>query len=422
MSEENQDIESVADDESTKDLPDLPSPGQILKAIREEKGLSHARVAQALHMTAHYVNALETSQFEKLPGKTFIKGYFRAYAKLLGADVENISTCYDQYMAKLEENEISEANVIRARKAYDQNLRWMICAALIIIIVIGVSWWLAKGDDSQASVIFGNGREQVADIQPGVSGTGTVMPVAGGDNEISVASSSLNVGSQNSQEDLSGTVGITEPVTAEVLIARIDEAGNKAETEDGTTVSENRSRSLSLLPEAIGSENTEILAETVTDDQADTATAMETATQVSPAKTPGNQQAAVVNENFPRDSQSGSDNLEHALAMPASKPPEYNVTRVGNHRSVSLESEGDDMLEVHFLGDSWVEINNSNSIRLYNDMLRLGDDLTIKGSAPFNVLFGDATVVEVKLNAAEVDISARVRSDNSARVILQPEN
>jgi hypothetical protein len=298
----------------------------------------------------------------------------------------------------------------------------MICAALIIIIVIGVSWWLAKGDDSQASVIFGNGREQVADIQPGVSGTGTVMPVAGGDNEISVASSSLNVGSQNSQEDLSGTVGITEPVTAEVLIARIDEAGNKAETEDGTTVSENRSRSLSLLPEAIGSENTEILAETVTDDQADTATAMETATQVSPAKTPGNQQAAVVNENFPRDSQSGSDNLEHALAMPASKPPEYNVTRVGNHRSVSLESEGDDMLEAHFLGDSWVEINNSNSIRLYNDMLRLGDDLTIKGSAPFNVLFGDATVVEVKLNAAEVDISARVRSDNSARVILQPEN
>jgi cytoskeleton protein RodZ len=154
MSEENQDIESVADDESTKDLPDLPSPGQILKAIREEKGLSHARVAQALHMTAHYVNALETSQFEKLPGKTFIKGYFRAYAKLLGADVENISTCYDQYMAKLEENEISEANVIRARKAYDQNLRWMICAALIIIIVIGVSWWLAKGDDSQASVIL----------------------------------------------------------------------------------------------------------------------------------------------------------------------------------------------------------------------------------------------------------------------------
>ena len=55
-------------------------------------------------------------------------------------------------------------------------------------------------------------------------------------------------------------------------------------------------------------------------------------------------------------------------------------------------------------------------------MLRLGDDLTIKGSAPFNVLFGDATVVEVILNAAEVDISARVRSDNSARVILQPES
>lgn len=422
MSEENQDIESVADDESTMDLSDLPSPGQILKTMREEKGLSHARVAQALHMTAHYVNALESNQFDKLPGKTFVKGYFKAYAKLLGADIEHITTCYDQYMAKLEETEISEANVIRARRAYDQNLRWMICAALIIIVVIGVSWWLAISDDSQASVNSANGNEQLAEIRTEINVSDTAMFEAGSESEIMTAvMSSTRVGNQNSQEELSAAVSINESVTAEVLVARINEIGNEAQADVGAKGSGNKSKSLTLLP-SVRDTDTERPADAGTDILLDTLADMESETQAIPAATLPNQQRPVIAENFLRDNPADSDALEQALAEPVSELPEYNVTRVDNHRSVSLESDGDDLLEVHFLGDSWVEVDNSNSTRLYNDMLGVGDDLKIKGSAPFNVLFGDANVVEVIFNAAQVDLSARIRSDNSARVILQSEN
>ena len=422
MSEENQDIESVADDESTMDLSDLPSPGQILKTMREEKGLSHARVAQALHMTAHYVNALESNQFDKLPGKTFVKGYFKAYAKLLGADIEHITTCYDQYMAKLEETEISEANVIRARRAYDQNLRWMICAALIIIVVIGVSWWLAISVDSQASVNSANGNEQLAEIRTEINVSDTAMFEAGSESEIMTAvMSSTRVGNQNSQEELSAAVSINESVTAEVLVARINEIGNEAQADVGAKGSGNKSKSLTLLP-SVRDTDTERPADAGTDILLDTLADMESETQAIPAATLPNQQRPVIAENFLRDNPADSDALEQALAEPVSELPEYNVTRVDNHRSVSLESDGDDLLEVHFLGDSWVEVDNSNSTRLYNDMLGVGDDLTIKGSAPFNVLFGDANVVEVIFNAAQVDLSAHIRSDNSARVILQSEN
>jgi len=422
MSEENQDIESVADDESTMDLSDLPSPGQILKTMREEKGLSHARVAQALHMTAHYVNALESNQFDKLPGKTFVKGYFKAYAKLLGADIEHITTCYDQYMAKLEETEISEANVIRARRAYDQNLRWMICAALIIIVVIGVSWWLAISVDSQASVNSANGNEQLAEIRTEINVSDTAMFEAGSEREIMTAvMSSTRVGNQNSQEELSAAVSINESLTAEVLVARINEIGNEAQADVGAKGSGNKSKSLTLLP-SVRDTDTERPADAGTDILLDTLADMESETQAIPAATLPNQQRPVIAENFLRDNPADSDALEQALAEPVSELPEYNVTRVDNHRSVSLESDGDDLLEVHFLGDSWVEVDNSNSTRLYNDMLGVGDDLTIKGSAPFNVLFGDANVVEVIFNAAQVDLSARIRSDNSARVILQSEN
>jgi len=285
-----------------------------------------------------------------------------------------------------------------------------------------VSWWLAISVDSQASVNSANGNEQLAEIRTEINVSDTAMFEAGSESEIMTAvMSSTRVGNQNSQEELSAAVSINESVTAEVLVARINEIGNEAQADVGAKGSGNKSKSLTLLP-SVRDTDTERPADAGTDILLDTLADMESETQAIPAATLPNQQRPVIAENFLRDNPADSDALEQALAEPVSELPEYNVTRVDNHRSVSLESDGDDLLEVHFLGDSWVEVDNSNSTRLYNDMLGVGDDLTIKGSAPFNVLFGDANVVEVIFNAAQVDLSARIRSDNSARVILQSEN
>ena len=67
MSEENQNMEPETDNQSEDSSIDWPAPGQKLKAIRQELGLSHARVAESLHITAHYVKALEDAQYDKLP-------------------------------------------------------------------------------------------------------------------------------------------------------------------------------------------------------------------------------------------------------------------------------------------------------------------------------------------------------------------
>jgi cytoskeleton protein RodZ len=137
MSESDQANEEIIEAEQELVL----SPGQRLKKIREELGYSEAKVAESLHMTARYVRALENDQYHILPGKTFVKGYFRAYAAFLNTDVEAFMKCYQEFSTALEETEQSEAKVIQAKKAYDQNKRWSICAAIIIIIVVGVSWW-----------------------------------------------------------------------------------------------------------------------------------------------------------------------------------------------------------------------------------------------------------------------------------------
>lgn len=118
-----------------------PSPGEKLKFLREELGYSKTKVAEELHMTVRYVTAMETDEYEVLPGKTFVKGYIKSYASLLKANVDEVLECYQQFSEALDQNVVSEAKVIQARKNYDQNKRWLICAAVIIVIVIAISWW-----------------------------------------------------------------------------------------------------------------------------------------------------------------------------------------------------------------------------------------------------------------------------------------
>jgi len=58
--------------------------GQTLAAERERQGLSRSDAAQRLHMSAWQIEALETGAYEKLPKGTFLRGFVRNYAKVLG--------------------------------------------------------------------------------------------------------------------------------------------------------------------------------------------------------------------------------------------------------------------------------------------------------------------------------------------------
>jgi len=340
-----------------------PSPGQMLKKKREELGLSHGRVADALHMTAHYVKALESDQYDKLPGKTFVKGYFRSYARLLGADVEEIMLSYERFTAALEKSEETEANVIRAKKAYDQNMRWMVCAAAIIVVVMAASWWFSRSKASDAVMAeFGAGA--IAEIPE----TPVQTPVTAAARMAGLAE--RTGGHQAGMSSVKAAMPIEDTVAADAVDS-VDAAARN--DNDGVVLA--------------------------------------TTEEIASA---GLAEAAEAAENV-------VDTLAASTEASQSGLPDYTVIEQDNSRVVQLESDGEDMLEVHFTGASWIEVDNGDSIRLYNDMLDTGDDLSIRGKAPFNVLVGDANVVDMTFNSRAVDITARMRNDNSARIVLEPE-
>lgn len=60
--------------------------GERLRETREARGISRAEVAAQLHLNEQTITALEQNDPSRLPAPIYVRGYVRAYARLLGLD------------------------------------------------------------------------------------------------------------------------------------------------------------------------------------------------------------------------------------------------------------------------------------------------------------------------------------------------
>jgi cytoskeleton protein RodZ len=72
---------------SVSGVPSIGAPGELV-GVREQRGWSQADVAQRLKLRVRQLDALERGDWEALPGRAFIRGTLRAYARLLEVDVD----------------------------------------------------------------------------------------------------------------------------------------------------------------------------------------------------------------------------------------------------------------------------------------------------------------------------------------------
>ena len=77
---------SDAQGTASNDGAEAMTVGRYLKSQREERGEDVGQVADMLRIHRSYLQAIEESDIEKLPGPTYAVGFVRAYAEHLGLD------------------------------------------------------------------------------------------------------------------------------------------------------------------------------------------------------------------------------------------------------------------------------------------------------------------------------------------------
>jgi cytoskeleton protein RodZ len=141
-----------ADSDAAQESQQQPvqGPGDILRQAREAKGLSQREVADELRLRKQIIELLEADDYETFSTPTFIKGYLRAYAKLLDVDEKML---FEAYKAKgyQEVQSTQMQSFSRRKKHQESDNRLMLITYAVIIIVVGlvIWWWQDSGMSSE---------------------------------------------------------------------------------------------------------------------------------------------------------------------------------------------------------------------------------------------------------------------------------
>ena len=130
------------------DAADAPAPGAsagvLLAQARQTAGLSVDDVAGQLKLAPRQVAAIERDDFASLPGRTFVRGFIRNYARLVKLDVDTVLAAIpDDGTAQTPERALSTATgrsigeIPRDSRPRPGMARWMV--PLVLAAIVGVA-------------------------------------------------------------------------------------------------------------------------------------------------------------------------------------------------------------------------------------------------------------------------------------------
>jgi cytoskeleton protein RodZ len=119
----------------------MDSFGEYLKRERELREITLEEIRDSTKINLRFLQALETNNFDMLPGKFFTRGIIRSYANYIGLDVGDVLHRYDEFHFKEsspEEEETGEKSQFDERKPSSKNKIILWTSIIIVLILISV--------------------------------------------------------------------------------------------------------------------------------------------------------------------------------------------------------------------------------------------------------------------------------------------
>lgn len=124
------------------DKAEQTGPGDVLRAARERQGMTRQEVADRLNLRACQIKQFEEDVLESELSPTFIRGYFKSYAKLLGLDQKDIIDRVERLGIKQSPPvEMHSFSKRTTRQRHDSRLKLVTTFIVLIIVFLVVAWW-----------------------------------------------------------------------------------------------------------------------------------------------------------------------------------------------------------------------------------------------------------------------------------------
>lgn len=353
-----------ADQDKVSETPRQGSigPGERLQAARIKKGLTLEDVANRMHLSTSILQAIEENNFDEITAPIFVKGYLRAYARIVTLNEDEMITQYLDLYSEEDPPISSTSNMVPELSSADTRIKWTTYFVVILLAVLLAAWWWNKQ------------QNQVAPLSLDVPSTAEVEVSA----SEAVVDSDIQAGSENPAVE---PMVEQEPPAPSAVGSAAESTVSAAGTVDNAEAEENPAEvdtaGLAVEPTAA----MESPANEVVEDEAAAAPAELTTT---PDAAPAVEAPVAV---------AGTRQLPNALAP-----------------------VGSDRLRIVVHADTWADVKDANNYQLVYDLLRADTTVELSGQAPFTVFLGNGHGVEIEFNGEPIGFSTRIRNDNTARV------
>ena len=129
----------------------MESLGEKLRAAREEKGMTIDQVGRETNITVRYIEALETENFGKFPGETYITGFLRSYGNFLNLNVQELLSLYRAH--KIQEQPIPVEQLLKPPSKLPKIL---ITAGIILAVLgcgVGITYYIVSKPKKPAEAV-----------------------------------------------------------------------------------------------------------------------------------------------------------------------------------------------------------------------------------------------------------------------------
>jgi cytoskeleton protein RodZ len=157
------------------------SLGARLAHARADLHLSHEEVASTLHLSSRQIEALERDDYASLPGPTYVRGYLKSYALLLGLAPGPILEAHARLTSKPAAPDFSAIAPQKEITSRHHQVRFTTYLVGAIVIGLAVAWWQGRDTRAPNPLLTAPSEGQTSTPPPQAVETQTATPVVAAD-------------------------------------------------------------------------------------------------------------------------------------------------------------------------------------------------------------------------------------------------
>jgi cytoskeleton protein RodZ len=388
------------------------SVGASLAAAREALGITQIEAADALNLTQRTIAALETDDYDNLPGWVYASGYIRAYARMLGLDADELVRRSTELRKEAEASAPQSEEVERAPRHQVNKMPIQLSLkqwGYVGLGVLGVALFISFLDEIPPPQKRDQITTQQVEEPSAQASTVEKEPSAqalSADKEPSAQASTV----EKEPSAQATSVG-REPSAQASTVEKEPSAQATSVGREPSALTTSAGREPSAQAPSAGKEPSAQASTVEKEPSAQAPSAgKEPSAQALPAdKEPSNQgsssQEATIQE--PADEEVSVEEAADRALEDEYRVPYFGEDETGARK---LSQAGDQQLRLEFAADCWIEIRDTDDNLLYADLGRAGQVRRFVGDGPFALKLGFSEGVRLYFNAEPIDLAPHTRN------------